>query len=124
MEDIIRLQDILSIATFTGVYFYLVGYYRNIITSSTNEEVSIMGTGQQLLSLQDKFPCADPGGYVGGTWVPGGYVLPRPSKVGPVTPQPLCSIGRYSGCAPLDYPLVPAVPPSLDHPFWIRPCCP
>ena len=45
----------------------------------------------------------------------------RPSKVSPVTPQSLCSIGRYSGCAPLDPPpLFSLWPPPPDHPFWIR----
>ena len=39
---------------------------------------------------------ADPGGALGGRAPP----PPRPSKVGPATPQTLCSIGAYSGCAP------------------------
>ena len=44
------------------------------------------------------------------------------SKVGPVTPQSLCSIGRYSGCAPWSTPYSRCAPPPIDHPFWIRPC--
>ena len=64
---------------------------------------------------------ADPGG-LGGARAPWGER--PPSKVGPVTPQTLCSIGRYFGCAP---PPPPTTPYSgcapLDHPFWIRRCC-
>ena len=45
----------------------------------------------------------------------GGTCPPRPSKVGPVTPQTLCSIFRL--CPPADHPLFRLCPPP-DHPLF------